>query len=87
MMIMMMITMMIMTPYNRQSHSFLLTPDPMQDTPGNLSGDGFQLGGTFIIEKGGRVLLEHRQQYYGHEVALNTVRSTLGLPTREADDE
>jgi hypothetical protein len=59
----------------------------LQDTPGNLTGDGFQLGGTFIIDKGGRVLLAHRQQYYGHEVPLNTVRKTLGLEPRDGDDE
>ena len=41
----------------------LLSVLHQQNTPGDFSGDGFQLGGTFVIEKGGNVLYEYRQKY------------------------
>jgi prostamide/prostaglandin F2alpha synthase len=36
-------------------------------TPGNLKGDGFQLGGQFVLAQGGSVLLEHRQKVFGDD--------------------
>eukprot|EP00042_Codosiga_hollandica_P036951 m.286983 g.286983 ORF g.286983 m.286983 type:complete len:97 (-) comp55005_c0_seq1:269-559(-) len=47
---------------------------------GVLIGDGLQMGATFVIDKGGRVLMDFRQEYYGHEASLNDIRAALGLP-------
>ena len=41
-----------------------------KDVPGNLKGDGFQLGGQFVVAKGGKVILDHRQKFYGDDVRL-----------------
>jgi hypothetical protein len=34
---------------------------------GNFAGDGFQLGGQFVIDTDGKVLLDHRQGFYGDD--------------------
>ena len=34
-----------------------------QDTPGNLAGDGMQLGATLVIDQTGNVIYEFRQKY------------------------
>lgn len=34
---------------------------------GNFAGDGFQLGGQFVIDTDGTVLLDHRQGFYGDD--------------------
>ena len=59
----------------------------LQDTAGDLKGDGMQLGATFIIEKGGKVLLEHRQKFYGDYLSRNAIRKVLGLPINEDDED
>lgn len=41
-----------------------------KQTPGNMKGDGFQLGGQFVLAKGGKVLLEHRQKLFGDDAKL-----------------
>jgi prostamide/prostaglandin F2alpha synthase len=41
-----------------------------KDTPGNLKGDGFQLGGQFVIGQGGLVRLDHRQKAFGDDVPI-----------------
>lgn len=41
-----------------------------KNTPGNLKGDGFQLGGQYVIAKGGKVLLEHKQKLFGDDAKL-----------------
>jgi hypothetical protein len=38
-------------------------------TPGNLKGDGFQLGGQFVVWKG-KVYFEHRQKLFGDDANL-----------------
>lgn len=45
--------------------------------PGNFKGDGFQLGGQFVVAKGGRILLEHRQKRYGDDAAPMAISSAL----------
>ncbi len=37
------------------------------DKTSNIAGDGFQLGGAFVVDVGGSVLLEHRQGHYGDD--------------------
>ena len=41
-----------------------------KSTPGNLRGDGFQLGGQFVLQKGGKIQLEHRQQLFGDDAKV-----------------
>jgi prostamide/prostaglandin F2alpha synthase len=42
-------------------------------TPGNFKGDGFQLGGQFVVERGGNILLEHRQKAFGDDATLKEI--------------
>jgi prostamide/prostaglandin F2alpha synthase len=46
-------------------------------TKGNLSGDGFQLGGQFIVSKSGEVLLDHRQTRYGDDTPVEKILKVL----------
>lgn len=47
---------------------------------GNYSGDGFQNGGVLIIDKGGsKVLLNHREENPGDNVANDVVLQSLGI--------
>lgn len=38
-----------------------------KDTPGNFKGDGFQLGGQFVVNTDGYVVFEHRQKLFGDD--------------------
>ena len=38
-----------------------------KSTPGNIRGDGFQLGGQFVLHKGGKIQLDHRQKIFGDD--------------------
>ena len=38
-----------------------------QKIEGNYKGDGFQLGGQFVVDTRGRVLLDHRQKLFGDD--------------------
>lgn len=40
-----------------------------KNTPGNLKGDGFQLGGQFVVYKG-KIYFEHRQKLFGDDAKL-----------------
>ena len=41
-----------------------------KSTPGNLKGDGFQLGGQFVVDRGGKILFEHRQKLFGDDAKI-----------------
>jgi prostamide/prostaglandin F2alpha synthase len=41
-----------------------------KQTPGNLKGDGFQLGGQYVVSKEGKILLEHKQKLFGDDARL-----------------
>lgn len=55
---------------------------------GNLAGDGMQLGGSFVVDTDGTVLLDHRQTYYGDDEAneglLKAIKSAKGLSAPQA---
>lgn len=53
-----------------------------KETPGNMKGDGFQLGGQFVVAKGGKVLLEHRQKLFGDDAKLVDVFGALDIALR-----
>lgn len=46
-------------------------------TPGNFRGDGFQLGGQFVLAKGGKILLERRQRRYGDDATPAEIDSAI----------
>jgi len=48
-------------------------------TPGNLKGDGLQLGATYVVDKGGVVLMEYRQKHFGDHPPNNMVLEALGI--------
>lgn len=48
-----------------------------KSVPGNLRGDGFQLGGQFVVAKGGKILLEHRQKLFGDDAKIVDIFSAL----------
>ncbi len=48
-----------------------------KETPGNYKGDGFQLGGQFVVARGGKVVLEHRQKLFGDDAKLVDIFAAL----------
>jgi len=52
--------------------------------PGNFKGDGMQSGGTLVIEKGGKVLLSHKQKNPGDHVELKDILESLGIDKDES---
>lgn len=44
--------------------------------PANLKGDGFQLGGQFIVHKN-KIVLEHRQKLFGDDAKVTDIFSAL----------
>lgn len=46
---------------------------------GNMKGDGFQLGGQFVVAKGGKILLEHRQKLFGDDAKLQEIFDALEI--------
>ncbi len=45
--------------------------------PGNMRGDGFQLGGQYIVQKGGKIMLEHKQKLFGDDAKYQDIFGTL----------
>jgi hypothetical protein len=43
----------------------------------NLAGDGLMLGGCFVLDAGGRVLLDQRSQFFGDDVPIADVLAAL----------
>lgn len=54
-----------------------------KQTPGNYKGDGFQLGGQFVINTNGDVLLDHRQKLFGDDATFEELYDSIStcLPT------
>jgi hypothetical protein len=48
-----------------------------KNTPGNLKGDGFQLGGQYVVAKGGKIVLEHKQKLFGDDAKLVDIFDAL----------
>jgi prostamide/prostaglandin F2alpha synthase len=48
-----------------------------KETPGNLKGDGFQLGGQFVVGADGSVLVDHRQKAFGDDVMPDNLFQVL----------
>jgi hypothetical protein len=43
----------------------------------NLAGDGLMLGGVFVVDKGGRVLMDQRAQFIGDDAPPEAVLAAL----------
>ncbi|KAG0605657.1 hypothetical protein M758_9G077600 [Ceratodon purpureus] len=56
-----------------------------KDTPGNFQGDGRQLGATFVMAKGGEMLLDHRQKDFGDQPTNAGILEALGLDSSQAN--
>ena len=55
-----------------------------EGTVGNMSGDGLQLGGTFVIEKGtGKVLFEKKQKTFADHPTTGELLAALGITDQE----
>ncbi|XP_054772120.1 prostamide/prostaglandin F synthase-like [Lytechinus pictus] len=50
-----------------------------QGISGNMSGDTLQMGGTLVIDKGGKVLLEFKQETPTDSVPLDRILRVLGI--------
>eukprot|EP00850_Spirogloea_muscicola_P016187 SM000130S27074 [mRNA] locus=s130:53679:55208:+ [translate_table: standard] len=48
-------------------------------TPGDLKGDGMQLGATFAIDQGGAQLLDYRQTCFSDHVTPEQVLTAFGI--------
>ncbi len=44
---------------------------------GNSRGDGMQFGATFVFAKGGDLMMDHRQEYYGHYPEEGTILAAV----------
>ncbi len=49
---------------------------------GNLVGDGLLLGGAFVVDKGGKVLVDHRSRFFGDDLRVDDI--VVALEAREA---
>lgn len=54
--------------------------------PGNFAGDGLQTGGMVIVEKGGKLLYEFKQNGPGDHLPNSKIIEVLGLPTGEENE-
>ena len=46
-------------------------------TPGNFSGNGFILGGQFVVNTGGKVVLDHRQKVFGDDATFEALYDAI----------
>eukprot|EP00730_Choanoeca_flexa_P013082 TRINITY_DN4945_c0_g1_i1.p1 TRINITY_DN4945_c0_g1~~TRINITY_DN4945_c0_g1_i1.p1 ORF type:complete len:477 (+),score=75.49 TRINITY_DN4945_c0_g1_i1:35-1465(+) len=57
-----------------------------KDIPlGDFQGDGMQLGATFVVNKGGNVVLEHRQQHFGDFPVLDDLCNAVISMCKDQD--
>lgn len=54
--------------------------------PGNFAGDGLQTGGALIVDKGGKLLYEFKQNGPGDHLPNNKILQILGLSEVESAD-
>ncbi|KAI5056511.1 hypothetical protein GOP47_0028329 [Adiantum capillus-veneris] len=51
--------------------------------PGNLKGDGRQLGATFVIAKGGTMLMDHRQKDFADHPSSQSILEACGVDQKD----
>jgi len=52
---------------------------------GDLKGDGMQYGGTYVVDKDGKVLFEHKQQRFSDHPTFNEILNSLGIKSDTED--
>lgn len=59
-----------------------------KSVPGNMKGDGFQLGGQYIVNRG-KIMLEHKQKLFGDDAKFQDIFGTLDkcLKTNSATEK
>jgi prostamide/prostaglandin F2alpha synthase len=60
-----------------------------KNTPGNYKGDGFQLGGQFVVNTTGKVIFDHRQKLFGDDASFEDLFDAISsvLPTTPTSSE
>lgn len=53
---------------------------------GNLSGDGLTLGGTYVVEQGGKVLMEFQQKMFGDHPKVEDILAALNIDASELEN-
>ncbi|KAH7431791.1 hypothetical protein KP509_08G066700 [Ceratopteris richardii] len=53
------------------------------DVSGNLKGDGRQLGATFVIAKGGTMLMDFRQKDFADQPSLESILEACGVDRKD----
>mmetsp|Transcript_12661 Transcript_12661/g.14521 ORF Transcript_12661/g.14521 Transcript_12661/m.14521 type:complete len:109 (-) Transcript_12661:705-1031(-) len=53
---------------------------------GNLSGDGMTLGGTYVIDKGGNIILEYQQKKFGDHPSKEEILKALNIETEKKEE-
>ncbi|MCO5599569.1 hypothetical protein L7F22_053675 [Adiantum nelumboides] len=53
------------------------------DVPGNLKGDGRQLGATFVIAKGGTMLMDFRQKDFADHPSSQSILEACGVGQKD----
>ena len=44
---------------------------------GNLTGDGFQMGGVVIVDNKGKILFDYEQKYYGDDPKVEEILKVI----------
>lgn len=57
-----------------------------QGITGNIKGDGFQNGGTIIVDKDGKVLFEYKQVEPSDHVDPNEILKALGIKSESTEE-
>ncbi|KAH7421173.1 hypothetical protein KP509_13G044000 [Ceratopteris richardii] len=53
------------------------------NVPGNMKGDGRQLGATFVIAKGGSMLMDFRQKEFADHPSLASILEACGVDQKD----
>eukprot|EP00271_Cylindrocystis_brebissonii_P017338 TRINITY_DN447_c0_g1_i1.p2 TRINITY_DN447_c0_g1~~TRINITY_DN447_c0_g1_i1.p2 ORF type:complete len:132 (-),score=32.30 TRINITY_DN447_c0_g1_i1:620-1015(-) len=69
---------------NRKVKKFL---EKTKNVPGNLAGDGLQLGATLVIGKDGNVLMDFRQETFADHPTPEEILEALGIDPRKVVSE
>jgi len=63
---------------SKQSRKWLAHANQLGVT-GDMKGNGLQQGGTYVIEKGGKVLFKHTQEGFGDHPKLEDILKSLNI--------
>lgn len=49
-----------------------------------MAGDGYQQGGTIVVDKGGKLLFEFVQENFAEHAEPNSILKSLGIESAQA---